>query len=98
RKISSELRYRIDWNSGQHQFEIPRPARVGIRRSEFRQTVMVFRLPRPTQKSSSPALRQTVGNELAAPNLAADPYLPLDVGDEGPRGNIAGSAPKQDRG
>src|SRR5262249_33647171 len=43
---------------------------IGIRRSEFGPTVIVFGLPTLTQQSTSAALRQTVGNELAMPNLA----------------------------
>jgi hypothetical protein len=39
--------------------------------AEFGQTVIVIGLPRPTQQSSSPALRQVIGNEFAVPTLAA---------------------------
>jgi hypothetical protein len=47
------------------------PARVRIHRSESGKAVIVFGLPRPTQQSMSPALREAVGNETAVPNLTA---------------------------
>jgi hypothetical protein len=64
---------------------------------KLRQIVIVF-VARPTQQSSSPAPRQTVGNEFAVSNLMACAQVLLEFGDEGPRGNVAGSAPEPDHG
>src|SRR5262245_56593177 len=78
-------------------FDVRRPIRIQCL-SEFGQTVIVFRLPRSTQPSSNPALRQTVGNEFVVPNLAANAQVLLELGDEGPRGDVPGSAPEPNHG
>jgi len=50
---------------------------------EFGQTVIIFGLPRPTQQSASPALREAVGKEIVAPNLAVATcaQVVLELGD-----------------
>src|SRR5262245_8406428 len=65
---------------------------------KFGQPVIIFRLAWPSQNSSSPALRQAISDKFVVPNLVAYAQVLLDLGDEAPRRNVAGSAPKPDHG